>query len=372
MKSILQIILFSILCNNLSFSQVQNLTSEETTISGGAEYVRQLQKAIREGKSDIYRIINPSPMLPVEFNSTDAITTFDGPNFDDNATYNGGYVFIPPDPIGVAGTDRVISVINCLIECRTKAGSLLWIDDLAGFFSILSVPAGNYTFDPKVIYDQYEDRFVVVDLELVESGSNPDPGNTSRILLAVSKTSTPGSATSTDWWYLAISAEESIGGLDYWADYPGFAVDEEAVYVTANMFVHDPYVGGPLYNRLWIVDKGTSSGFYSGGTASYTGGWNFPSLLSDPNVGTHQPAHVFGSTGVASGVGTFLLMYDGLTTGELGGVEAIKVVRVDDPLGTPTFIGPEYVFLGNLEDIGGSLGFPALPDAPQSGSAIAY
>ena len=40
-------------------------------------------------------------------------------NFDDNATENGGFVFIPPDPIGSAGLDRLIGVVNAGIECRT-------------------------------------------------------------------------------------------------------------------------------------------------------------------------------------------------------------------------------------------------------------
>ncbi len=220
------------------------------------------------------------------------------------------------------------------------------------------------TFDPKVIYDQYEDRFVVVDLERVDAGVNPDPGNISRIFFAVSKTGTPATATSADWYFFAISAEESIGGFDYWADYPGFAIDEEAVYVTANMFLHAGASGGPPFTRLWIVDKGVAGGFYGGGTASVTGGWDFPSL-SGGFAGSHQPAHVFGSGGVATGVGTFLVMYP-LTFGGVGGSEAIQVIRVDDPLGSPSF-STETVIIGDIEDIGGPFGFPDLPDAPQMG-----
>ena len=57
-------------------------------------------------------------------------------------------------------------------------------------------------------------------------------GNFSRILLAVSKTSTPATATAGDWFFHAINAKTVIGGVEHWADYPGFAVDEEAVYIT--------------------------------------------------------------------------------------------------------------------------------------------
>ena len=215
-----------------------------------------------------------------------------------------------------------------------------------------------------MIYDQYEDRFVVVDLERVGTAPGMDPGNISRIFLAVSKTSTPASADSTDWWYTAIDAKVVISSVDHWADYPGFAIDEEAVYVTANMFSH--FSGAFGGTRLWIIDKGMAGGFYGGGTASVTGDWDFPGLTGG-FAGTFQPAHVFGSGGVATGVGTFLVMYSGLTTGGPGGTESIQVIRVDDPLGSPTFVGPEFVSMGDIEDVGGPFGFPDLPDAPQMG-----
>ncbi|MEJ2196065.1 MAG: T9SS type A sorting domain-containing protein [Ignavibacteriaceae bacterium] len=330
---------------------------EETMISGGAEFNTLLQKAIRTGNVEnfLHATTNTPPSSP---ENSLIITRFDGFDYDDNATYNSGFSFIPPDPSGAAGRDRVIAVVNAMIECRDTLGILLWQVSLDSLFT--SLTPTTFTFDPKVIYDQYEDRFVVVDLEQVDAGVNPDPGNISRILLAVSKTSAPATATSADWNFHAISSEESIGGLDNWADYPGFAIDEEAVYVTANMFTHAPISGSSTATRLWIVDKGVVGGFYGGGTASVTGGWDFPTL-SGGFVLTHQPAHVFGTGGVGGSVGTFLVGYSGLTG---GGLEFIQVIRVDDPLGTPTFAAVEFVSLGDIETLAAGL-----PDAPQSGSA---
>ena len=79
-----------------------------------------------------------------------------------------------------------------------------------------------------MVFDHYENRFVVLTLEKVHAGTNPNPGNSSRILLAVSKTATPATATTADWYYAAIDGEENINGIDSWSDYPGFEVDEEA------------------------------------------------------------------------------------------------------------------------------------------------
>jgi hypothetical protein len=294
-------------------------------------------------------ILNPfSPVLG---------SSFDGFDFDDNPTENSGFYFIPPDPSGAAGTDRVIAVVNTMIEARTKTGTLIFRDALADFFSSLS-PATS-TFDPKVLYDQYAGRFVVVTLERVNSGSNPDPGNVSKIFVAVSKTSSPGSATSADWYYHAIDAKTVISGFDYWADYPGFAIDEDAVYITNNMFLFPP-VSGFGGVRLWIVHKGIVGGFYGGGAATVT---VHNPYASAGIATTTQPAHVFGVGGVPGGaglIGTFLVSYSGLTS---GGSEFVQVVRVDDPLGTPTFT-QEYVSVGDID----ATGTTSLPDAPQSGT----
>jgi hypothetical protein len=357
--------LFLLFTNNSPAQQLQEefFSHEETMISGGAEFNTMLQEAIRTGNFD--KFIHPTTFTPpIAPENSQTITRFDGFNFDDNPTYNGGFRFIPPDPSAAAGMNRVIAVVNTMIECRDTMGTLLWQTGLATFFAPLSPT--TRTFDPKVIYDQYENRFVVVDLEKVDAGANPSPGNVSLILLAVSKTSSPATATSTDWYYHSINAEESIGGFDYWADYPGFAIDEEAVYVTANMFLHTGASGGPAYTRLWIVDKGVVGGFYGGGAASVGGGWDFPGLSSGGIALTHQPAHVFGAGGVGGTVGTFLVGYSSLTDGVS---EYIQVIRVDDPFTSPpTFSAAEFVPLGDIENVGGPFGFPPLPDAPQSGS----
>lgn len=112
-------------------------------------------------------------------------------NFDDNGTETG-FIFIPPDPIGAAGTDRVISVVNVGIECRSKTGTLIFRDALKDFFSSLGAQTlGTFTFDPKIVYDHYENRFVVVTLERWNTAQG-DPSNESRILVAVSQDLVPG------------------------------------------------------------------------------------------------------------------------------------------------------------------------------------
>ena len=79
-----------------------------------------------------------------------------------------------------------------------------------------------------------------------------------------------------------------------------------------------------------------------------------------------MPAHVFGAGGAGPGIGTYLVSYDGLTFGGPGGLEAIFVMRVNDPLGATSFT-QEFVTVADLEDVGGVFGFPPTPNAPQLG-----
>jgi len=132
-------------------------------------------------------------------------------------------------------------------------------------------------------------------------------------------------------------------------------VDDQAVYITNNMFAYDAAGGGFGGVRLWIIDKGTTGGFYDGGVVSAT--------VPDPYGGagiaiTTMPSHMFGSP--PTGVGTFLISYSGLTDGTN---EFLQIVRVDLPLGVPA-LTQQYVSIGNLED------FASFPDAPQSGSSF--
>jgi hypothetical protein len=217
---------------------------------------------------------------------------------------------------------------------------------IGSFFESLTPTTG--TFDPKVIYDQYASRFVVVTLERVGTVDG-SPSNISRILLAVSDDSDPNGT----WYYHAIDSKLTIGATDSWADYPGFAVDEEAVYVTANMF---RFSGGfSLDSRVWIIAK---SPFYSGGAASVSV-YAFASLAGLPGgtAGTTQPTHMFG-TPSSSTLGTFLVG-SGWSSGS---TELLSVIKVETPLSSPTFTNT-FVSLGDI------FSSTAFSDAPQLGTS---
>ena len=330
-----------------SLAQNIELTMEEPTISAGAEYLQYLQRMINSGMADELKFngIIEKFNKPTEIS---AITTIEGINFDEDAA-NGQYYHIPPDPIGAAGPNHVVSVVNTSIEWHTKAGVQQNSQRLgknvttaAGSFFASLTPL-NSTFDPKVIYDQYNGRFVVVTLEQT-AVANGDPSNTSRILVAVSQTNDPNAG----WYYTSINSAITIGTLS-WADYPGFAVGNNAIYITANMFSFS--LGTFTGARLWIINK---TPFYTGGTASVT----FHNPYPVGQETTYQPAQMFGTP--PTDVGTFLVSYSGLSDGTN---EYTNIVRVDNPISTPTF-NFQQKSLGNIDNTAG-----AYLNAPQSGTA---
>ncbi len=274
-------------------------------------------------------------------------------NFNTNSAYNGGYLFIPPDPMCATGLTHVVTIGNCLIEWRPKAAPMdapQYINSLDGFFAgtpgalTLGVPPTNL-FDPKVIYDQYQDRFLVIALQRVTS-----PSLQSRILIAVSKTSDPNAG----WWLHSINSTVTIGGLARWADYPGFECDDDAVYVTANMFSAGGAYGGC---RLWIIQKAPT---YNGPDGSIS------AAIYDPYTAVGQsgfatttmPTHMWGPE--PANVGTFLVSYSGLSDGIN---EYLDIIRVDNAAGVPAFSFQQFM-VGNFDNTAVN----PTPDAPQLGT----
>lgn len=300
-----------------------------------------------------------APPTKVGAASTPGIT-FDSADFVTNVIENSGQVFIPADPIAAAGLAHVVNVVNTVISIHQKDGTLAFRSSLADFFDPLD-PV-NATFDPKVIYDQFEDRWLVVTLEQTDMGEG-DSSDSSRILLAVSDDANPLGT----WFLAGIDSKETffnanVGAtVPHWADYPGLAVDEEAVYITNNMFAFAANGNQSGGVRLWVIEKAVGDGgFYDGGSAEVT---FLNPYAADGVAVTTMPAHVFGppNTG-ALNVGTYLLSYSGLTG---GGTEFVQVVRLDDPLTAPTFT-QSFISLGDLEDSPAT----TLPDAAQLGTAV--
>ena len=307
------------------------------------------------------------PPLP---SAPNLFTSFAGPDFEDNPIVNGEGR-IPPDPIGAVGQNHVIDVVNEIFEIRQKDGTLDAQGDLDGFLTNLGLTPLAFTFDPKVTYDPYEDRFLVVILGVSDQILDGTPTDESSIFIAVSDDGDPNGT----WCSTEIETKLEIDNILHWSDYPGLAVDEEAAYVTASMFPFFselPVPAGDEFGgvRLWTIDKGTTGGLYDCAAADINLFAPFdattPVVAKDLQAPL-QPAAVFGTP--PAGFGTYLVGYSGTTLDtDSDGTksELQQVVRIDNPLGAASF-DLDFVSLGNIEDLSSA---PELPNARQKGTTV--
>ncbi|MBI4169984.1 MAG: hypothetical protein HY510_08615, partial [Acidobacteria bacterium] len=191
---------------------------------------------------------------------------------------------IPPDTHGAAGPSHLVSILNRGFAIFNKSTGAIISGpiSLQAFWAALGTgdndPARE-PFDPKVLYDQYSARFIVVS----DGGVSrpPRPPLPSWVLVAISNSSDP----TMGFTLFAIDADVTSPGQ--WADYPGLGVDSIAVYVTNNMFdrASPPAFQGTKY---WVVNK----------ASLLSGGPLVVSEFTRPNTfgGTWQPTHAFGPT----------------------------------------------------------------------------
>src|SRR5260221_5448277 len=127
--------------------------------------------------------------------------------------------FIPPDVCGAVGPNHVMSVHNSNIRIQDRTGAILSTVTLDSFWLAVTGPG---VFDPHVVYDPFNDRWIFTAV----SGAMSDQ---SSVLLAVSQNNDP-----TGNWYL-YRVDADPGNLA-WADYPALGFNKDWIVVTVNMF----------------------------------------------------------------------------------------------------------------------------------------
>jgi MBG domain (YGX type)/Carboxypeptidase regulatory-like domain/Bacterial Ig-like domain (group 3) len=153
------------------------------------------------------------------------LATFEGL---DNATWGAGH---PPDTVGDVGPNHYIQSINSSVGIYDKStGVRLAAFTLNTFMSqghFGNVCDTNNFGDPVVLYDTFEDRWMVSDFAFIlqGNGANPNPGAFQ--CLAVSKTGDPVSG---GWNFYSTRTDAGLG------DYPKFGVWTDGIYMTVDIF----------------------------------------------------------------------------------------------------------------------------------------
>ena len=148
----------------------------------------------------------------------------------------------PPDPNIAVGPEHVVVTVNMAIAFYDRDGNEQFIANLdetgdPGFFE--DVGAGGFTFDPKCFYDDSIDRFVVLALEVYQDQ------NEGWMTIAISDDSDPNGI----WYKYRTWSVVTVGGNEFWPDYPGFGYDSNSFYVTCNLFGFSGGFAGAIYRR---------------------------------------------------------------------------------------------------------------------------
>lgn len=157
-----------------------------------------------------------------------------GFNFRGNARGTG----VPMDnTMAVSHNGHIVSAINSNIIFTQPDGRISYNKGFSDFFTLLGL--GTRMYDPRVIYDPVERKFVFMCLH----GSEPA---TTYLCLAFSETEDPNGV----WNYYALKGNPD--GDDNWFDYPNIAISQHDFYLTGLMRNRD---GDWQYSVMYQIDK---------------------------------------------------------------------------------------------------------------------
>ncbi|HEY6548052.1 MAG TPA: hypothetical protein VI589_09105, partial [Vicinamibacteria bacterium] len=173
------------------------------------------------------------------------LTSWDAIDAGDCCEDTGYSATVPPDADIAVGPDHIIAVVNTAFEIYDKEGNVLvpavqfsnFFDGTPGCTAFVDFPPfGTFgaTFDPDVVYDDKNDRFVIgID------------GNGTDYCIAATR----GSDPTGEWRRYGFPAD--INGAFF--DFPHMGIGEDAVFVGSNQFGGDLVYG--FEGRVFAVNK---------------------------------------------------------------------------------------------------------------------
>jgi hypothetical protein len=131
-----------------------------------------------------------------------------------------------PDCSIAAGPSRIMLAVNEEVAIYTKTGEPRFSTSFKNWFAVLgAIATDSNLFDPKLVYDHQAGHFI-----FLCNARRHD--KRSWFLFSVSKTPNPEG----DWVFYALDMQLTGGKREiFWADFPRMALDDNAIYLTANM-----------------------------------------------------------------------------------------------------------------------------------------
>jgi hypothetical protein len=200
-----------------------------------------------------------------------------------------GTFTIPPDTMGAVGINKVMSFVNNNLVIQDKTtGSVL---SLVGITSFFSSTGATGVFDPRVLYDPYNNRWILA------AASNSQTANSS-IIVGLSQNSDP-QGNFTLFRFVVGCAPGSAGcnAAGGFADFPMLGFNKNWLVVTWNQFTINTlsFTDG----RALVVDYPNARSFasratiFTGATAAIGGFCMHPATTFSPTEETlYVPTHI--------------------------------------------------------------------------------
>lgn len=185
---------------------------------------------------------------------------------------------IPPDPYLAAGPNHLIMVVNSRFRITDKEGNTIkTILANNWYYSLLSEVSA---FDPKVIYDNHSDRWVMVWLHVNSTSSE------GYYLVSVSDDSNPVG----EWYNWKLPSHTNGNSFaGNWGDYQGVGYDDKAIYLTSNQFSFSGYYD---YTKVRIIDKSDLYESNAPGEVNFTDLWNIGYPTGDASTFGIRPVRM--------------------------------------------------------------------------------
>lgn len=219
--------------------------------------------------------------------------------------------FVPPDSMGDVGPSQILVCVNGRIRLFDRQGTVGALDTTPeNFFSSVT---GNGISDPRVRYDRLSGRWFVLAIDIPNSKKN------NNVVLAVSSGATITGSSSFTFYSFQPSALPPANNNTF-ADYPTLGIDNNALYIGANIFSTASYLGteGYVVNKAALLT----------GTVTVTA---FRSLATGTGNGPFTPQGVNNDDPTATQ--GYFIGVDNITHGVL------VLRRVTNPGGTPSISG---------------------------------
>jgi len=242
---------------------------------------------------------------------------------------------IPPDPNTAVGPDYIVTTVNTQFAIFDKDGNKIKnIDGTSWLATAVSNP--GVVTDPKVIYDHFSKRFVLVWLTINTATAK------TYWTVSVSHDSTPLGTWYT--WALPSNLNGTVNANNY-GDYEGLGFDKDCIYITGNMF---PISGGNFnYSKLRIIPKAQLYA-NTAGAVTWWDIWDIRVPFGSSTTFGIRPAIIFGTPN------EYYLIYSSNGSGNI-----FSLFKLTNPITAPVLTGVNvpvtlYGLAPDVNQLGGS------------------